>query len=169
MAHHRLCVPLLLIPCLPTHSCAQGSDGAQKKPAPTSVSVTLLMDWTRGDPHYGPDFIRLRAPCQVPAEKSCACVADFKVISSKENSTEFANYITSFEHGKVPIAYQVRYSPEGQFLGAQLLRVGDWTRDRLHPNDGLLGVEITFHTNSPGQVQHAKIRSPGDCLPPNKQ
>lgn len=138
MAYHRLCVLLLSIPCLATHSCAQASDGAQKKPT-RSVSVMLSMDWTRGDAHYGPDFIQLNSPCQRQAEKPCVCVADFKVVSSSANPAEFANYATSFEHGKVPVTYEVRYSAEGLFLGARLLSVGNWTRDRFHPNDGLLG------------------------------
>ena len=169
MAHHRLCILLLLIPCFPTHSCAQANEGARKQPAPAVVSVTLSMDWSRGDAHYGPDFIQLREPCQLPAEKSCECVADFKVISSKANAAEFANYVASFEHAKVPVTYEVTYSAEGLFLGARLLRVGNWTRDKFHPNDGLLGVKITFHAASPGQVQRAKIDSPGECFPPNKR
>ena len=45
------------------------------------------------------------------------------------------------EHGKVPVTFEVRYSAEGLFLGARLLCVGNWTRDRFHPNDGLLGVQ----------------------------
>ncbi|PYT75797.1 MAG: hypothetical protein DMG40_27435 [Acidobacteria bacterium] len=80
------------------------------------------------------------------------CVADFKVASSSANSAEFANDVTSFEHGKVPVTYEVRYSDEGLFLGALLLRVGNWTRDKFLPNDGLLGVKITFRPASPGQV-----------------
>jgi hypothetical protein len=168
MPYHRLCVLLLLIPCLSIPACPQAIDSAQKKPSPNSVSVTLLMDWTRGDPHYGPDFIQLHSPCQREGEKSCVCVADFSVISSGANSNEFANYVSSFEHGKVPVTYSVRYSANSLFLGAQLLQVGNWTRDKFHPNDGLLGVRITFHAASPGQVQRAKIDSPGECFPPNK-
>lgn len=168
MAYHRLCVLLLSILCLATRSCAQGNDSAQKKPAPGSVSVTLSMDWTRGDAHYGPDFIQLNSPCQRQAERSCACVADFKVVSSSADSAEFANYVTSFEHGKVPVTYEVRYGAEGIFLGARLLSVGNWTRDRFHPDDGSLGVKTTFHAASPGQVQRARIDSPGECFPPNK-
>ena len=170
MAHHRVCVVLLLIPFVPTHSCAQANDGADKKSSSaTSVSVTLLMDWTRGDAHYGPDFIQLRSPCQPQSEKSCVCVADFKVASSSANSAEFANDVTSFEHGKVPVTYEVRYSDEGLFLGALLLRVGNWTRDKFLPNDGLLGVKITFRPASPGQVHRTKIDSPGECFPPKKR
>ena len=96
-------------------------------------------------------------------------MADFKVISSKANSAEFANYVASFEHAKVPVTYEVTYSPVGFFLAARLQRVGNWTRDNFHPNDGLLGVKITFHAASPGQVQRAKIDSPGECFPPNKR
>lgn len=167
MVYHRLCVLLLSIPCLATHSWAQGNDSVLKKPALRPVSVTLSMDWAPGDAHYGPDFIQLNSPCQRHPEKSCACVADFRVVSSATNSAEFANYVTSFEHGKVPVSYEVRYSAEGLFLGARLLSVGNWTRDRFHANDGLLGVKTTFHAASPGQVQRAAIDSPGECFPPN--
>jgi len=160
---------LLLIPFVPTLSRAQANDGVDKKSSSaTSVLVTLLMDWARGDAHYGPDFIQLRSPCQ-PQTESCVCVADFKVASSSANSAEFANYVTSFEHGKVPVTYEVRYSDEGPFLGARLLRVGSWTRDKFHPNDRLLGVKITFGPASPAQVQRTKIDSPGECFPPNKR
>ena len=103
--------------------------------------MTLSMDWARGDAHYGPDFIQLNSPCQRQVEKPCVCVADFKVVSSSANPAEFANYVTSFEHGKVPVTFEVRYSAEGLFLEARLLCVGNWTRDRFHPNDGLLGVQ----------------------------
>jgi hypothetical protein len=147
----------------------RANDDGRRERVPTSVSETLLMDWTRGDAHYGPDFIQLHSPCQREAEKSCVCVADFKVISSGANSNEFANYVTSFGHGEVPVTYSVRYSANGLFLGAQLLQVGNWTRDKFHPNDGLLGVKITFHAASPGQVQRAKIDNPGECFPPNKR
>lgn len=164
MAYHRLCTLLLLIPCFPTHSCAQANDGAQKKPAPAVVSVTLLMDWSRGDAHYGPDFIELRQPCQLPAEKSCECVADFKVISSKANSAEFANYVASFEHAKVRVTYEVTYSAEGLFLGARLLRVGNWTRDKFHPNDGLLGVKIRFMRQALGKSSARKSTAPGNVF-----
>ena len=99
----RLSLPLAFILSLSIHTIAQSNEGTQGKSSPAAVPVTLSMDWSRGDAHYGPDFIQLRAPCQPPSEKSCECVADFKVISSKEDAKEFANYVTSFERGKVPV------------------------------------------------------------------
>jgi hypothetical protein len=79
--------------------------------APPGTSVTLWMDWTRGDGRYGADFIALHRPCEVTTSGGCECVAAFKVTSSKENSKEFADYIASFEHGKVPVVYSVSSSP----------------------------------------------------------
>jgi hypothetical protein len=104
-----------------------------------------------------------------PSEKPCECVAEFKVISSKENSKEFANYVTSFEHGKVPVIYQVWYNADGFVSRAQFLKLGNRTRDKLHPNDGLLGVKIKSPIGGPGQSQSTKINSPGDCFPENKR
>jgi hypothetical protein len=147
-------------------SKAQTNESSRTNPAPNSVPVTLFMDWTRGDTHYGSNFIQLRAPCQAPPEKSCECVADFKVIASKENSAEFANYVTSFEHGKVPLTYQVTYNTAGRFLGSQLLSLGSWTRDRFHSSDGLLSVRVTLRADPRGQVQASRIHSPSECFPP---
>src|SRR5215472_987040 len=83
---YQLRILLLLTLCFPMPSFAQAREGTQKTTAPTSALVTLLMDWTRGDAHYGPDFIQLHSPCQQRVEKSCECVADFKVISSGADS-----------------------------------------------------------------------------------
>lgn len=145
---------------------------AEKNPTtlPRPVSVTLWMDWTRGDPYYGADFIELRRRCRIATRKSCECVSDFKVISSKSNSKEFADYITSFEHGKVPVVYNVFYGDQHRFLGAQLVRVGDWASDKLHPNDRGLGIRITFNPrSSPGHVQSAGVHSPADCFPASER
>ena len=95
----------------------------------------------RGDFHYGKDFIELQRHCE---GKSCVCVADFKVISSTENAKEFADYVTSLEQGRVRVVYDLVLSEEGRFVGARLLRVGDWTSDRSHHGDGLLGLQVTF-------------------------
>lgn len=91
------------------------------------------------------------------------------MISSKENSKEFADYVTSFAHGKVPVVYSVVYSNEGRFLGARLDRVGKWTSDRFQTNDRLLGVQVSFHRSQVGRGQTAHINSPGDCFPPNNR
>jgi hypothetical protein len=78
----RLALPLAFILLLSAHTRAQSKEDAQGKSSPTALPVTLSMDWSRGDAHYGPDVIQLRTPCQPLSEKSCECVADFKVISS---------------------------------------------------------------------------------------
>ena len=136
---------------------------AQRTTVSQGTPVTLWMDWKRGDSHYGKDFIELHRTCQ---GKSCVCVADFKVISSKENAKEFADYVTSFEHGRVPVVYDLILSEEGRFVGARLLRVGDWTRDRFHHNDGLLGVPVTFNAGSDSsRTVSIGITSPADCFP----
>ena len=136
---------------------------AQRTTVSQGTPVTLWMDWKRGDSHYGKDFIELHRTCQ---GKSCVCVADFKVISSKENAKEFADYVTSFEHGRVPVVYDLILSEEGRFVGARLLRVGDWTSDRFHQNDGILGVRFSFPGKGKiGQPQSAPVRGISECFP----
>jgi hypothetical protein len=125
----------------------------------TATPTTLLMDWTRGDEHYGPDFISLTAPCSGRESSDCTCFADFKSIQSK-----FADYITSFPHGRVPVVYEVWRDSRGRHSSAQLERVGDWTSDRFRHGDGLLGVRHTFHLKDGGKTATAKINSPGDCF-----
>ncbi|SRR5229473_5334171 len=130
---------------------------------PDLIPIMLDMDWTRGGPHYGPDFVHLRTPC-LREGTSCECVMNFKVISSRENSKEFADYITSFEHGKVPVTYEVSYGQDGVVRGARLVSVGNWKRERFQTNDTLIGVEMKF---SPGgsRKQSTYFHSPGDCFP----
>jgi hypothetical protein len=89
---------------------------------------------------------------------------DFKVISSRENSKEFADYITSFDHGKVPVTYEVMYGQDGVVQDARLVSVGDWKREKFRINDTLLGVKIKFSADGP-RKQSRNFRSPGDCFP----
>ena len=118
--------------------------------------ATLSMDWSRGDAYYGPDFITLMSPCQGGAE--CKCVLEFKATRSKE----FADYVASLPHGKVPVVFDVLRSPNGSVSAARLSNVGDWTGDRFRsPNDGLLSVR---RSASPPQ-QSGKVNNPGDCFP----
>ena len=138
-------------------SVAQTKRAENPAPRITVIPTTLLMDWTRGDPRYGPDVIALRAPCQSGDAPGCICKADFKATRSKE----FADYVTSFPHEKVPVVYEVWRNPEGRFLGANFVRVGDWS-GHTGRNDGLLGVSYTFKLNHP---ERARIQSPGDCFP----
>ncbi len=123
--------------------------------------VTLLMDWTRGDLRYGPDYIHLERPCETG---SCYCSLNFKVISSRENAKRFADYITSFEHAKVPVVYDVFFTKEGRLLADRLVSVGDWTRDRFPVNDTLLAVVVRFAPSPPGQKVTVKTNT-GDCFP----
>jgi hypothetical protein len=137
--------------------------GANVSTVPSSVVITSKMDWSRGSSgsHYGANFIQLREPCQREG-LSCECVMSFKIISSAENAKEFADYITSFEHGKVPVTYEVWYGQDAVVHEARLVSVGDWKRDRFRTNDTLLGVELKFSTGGP---QKQVVHSPGDCFP----
>lgn len=140
---------------------------AQTKPAEnhpsriTVVPTTLWMDWTRGDLQYGRDFIALHAPCENQDISECECNAAFKATRTKE----FADYITSFPHGKVPVVYNVWRNPDGRIVGVTLVRVGERTNDRTHPNDGLLGVGHTFKSGRPRQKESWKARGLENCFP----
>jgi hypothetical protein len=122
--------------------------------------VTLSMKWSRGDRHYGPNFIWLSAPCQ--SNVSCECTMEFKVI----NSQEFADYIASFGDAPVPVVYQVLYGPSGVVQGTRLESVGSWRAERFHANDQQLGIHFNFKSGKPGQKQTAHFHSPADCFPP---
>jgi hypothetical protein len=148
-------------------SAAMWAQSDERMTAPQATLVTLLMDWSRGSSHYGPDFIFLHRPCEAATGHGCECTAEFKVMSSKQNSKEFADYVTSFEHGKVPVVYNVLFNDQGQAAGVRLVGVGQWKSDRFHVNDGLLGVRVTFSGKGQiGQVQHAPIHGVADCFPP---
>jgi hypothetical protein len=151
----------LLLLCL-VHSEAQTVNG-NARGVRDLVPIVLEMDWARGSPHYGPDFISLGTPCQRDGT-SCECTMDFKVISSRENAKEFADYITSFDHGKVPVTYEVAYGQDGVVHGARLLSVGDWKREKFQTNDTLLGVKIKFSPDGP-RKQSRNLSNPGDCFP----
>jgi len=162
-------IPVLALAMfLSASSWAQAA--AERTMEPPGTPVTLWMDWTRGHSHYGPDFIHLHRQCESRTDQACECVADFKVISSKENAKEFADYVGSFDHGKVPVVYGVFFNERGQALAARLVSVGDWTSDRFHHNDGLLGVSFTFSGNGKtGQLQHAPVHGISDCFPPKQR
>jgi len=157
-------IPLLALTVLSATSWAQGA--AESVTVSQGTPMTLWMDWTRGNAHYGPNFIELHRPCEATTSYGCECIAAFKVISSKENSKEFADYVASFEHGKVPVVYSVFFNDQGRVSGARLVRVGDWRSDKFARNDGLLGVSVKFSNKGKiGEVQHAPIHSPSDCFP----
>jgi hypothetical protein len=156
---------LVIVLCLTGRCVAQSAGSAEAKPAPGPATVTLLMDWTRGDRYYGFHFIELRAPCQVPSEQKCECKMEFKEMSSKDNAAEFADYVSSFEHKKIPVTFKLSYTADGVFSGALMQGVGSWTRDAFPMNDTLLGLAITIRRSSPGQVQRAKTTYPADCFP----
>lgn len=140
---------------------------AQRTTVSQGLAVTLWMDWKRGDSHYGKDFIELHRSCE---REPCVCVVSFKVISAGKNAREFADYVSSFEQGKVPIVYELLSSKEGRFVSARFLRVGDWTSDRFHPNDGVLGVQVTFKAGSDtGRTMPTRVSSPANCFPPQQR
>jgi hypothetical protein len=136
----------------------------EKKSVATAdlMTVTLSMEWARGDPHYGPNFILLSTPCQASVDVPCECTMQFKTI----NSQEFADYISSFGDGLVPVVYQVSYGSDSLVRGTRLESVGTWRADRFHVNDRLLGTRYTFKGGKPGQKQPAKVHAPADCFPP---
>jgi hypothetical protein len=143
----------------------QGQETQKQKAAatmPDLTPVTLSMKWARGDPHYGPNSIWLSTPCQASGDAPCECTMQFKVINSKE----FADYISSFGGGLVPVVYQVSYGPDGLAHGARLESVGSWHADRFHVNERLLSVRFTFKGGKPGQKQTANVHDPTDCFPP---
>ena len=164
MYYSRLLVFLVFVLCFSGRCVAQTNDSTSAKPVPPT-SVTLLMDWSRGDSYYGSHFIQLRSPCQAPSEQKCECVMQFKGMSSKDNSAEFADYVSSFEHNKVPVTFKLSYTAEGIVSGVYMLGVGTWKNDVFPVNDTLLGVKISISRGAPGHVQHAPIPSSGDCFP----
>ncbi len=123
---------------------------------PITTPVTLMMEWGRGDSHYGPDFVWLSQPCQSSNEIGCSCRVRFAT-----RTQEFADYISSFGDRKVPVVYEVTYNSNRQAIAAKFLTVGTWSRDKLtSPNDGLIGVVF-------GRVKadRRRISIPSDCFP----
>jgi hypothetical protein len=168
MNYSRLLLLLVFILFFSGRCGAQTSDSTLAKAAPAPTSVTLLMDWSRGDRYYGSHFIQLRSPCQVPvpSEEKCECVMEFMGISKKDNAAGFADYVSSFDHNKVPVTFKLSYTADGGFSGALMLGLGTWKREAFPVNDTLLGVKMSFQRGTPGQVQHGhKFNSPGDCFP----
>jgi len=155
---------LILVPVLTAGQVSQSPSTALNGPAITPMKVTLWMEWQRGDPHYGPNFIQLRQPCQNSAEIGCTCGVRFAT-----RTTEFADYIASFRENKVPVVYQVTYSPEGQANGARFFSVGTWSRDKFSsPNDGLLGIDFRSQIPQRGQHLDHQTSLPAACFPSSK-
>src|SRR5580658_9541615 len=119
MNYSRLWLFLLFVPCFAGPSEAQTGDIAQGNAAPKPTSATLMMDWSRGDRYYGAHFIQLSSPCEVPSEQKCECVMQFKGMSSKENAAEFADYVSSFDHNKVPVSFKFSYTTGGVLSGVE--------------------------------------------------
>lgn len=96
--------------------CATGQTDAKGSSAQntlTRAEVTLRMQWQRGDPQDGPNFIRLHEACQNSEESGCQCRVRFAL-----NSAQFADYISSFGGDKVPVVYEVVYGENGQARAA---------------------------------------------------
>ena len=122
-------------------------------PRLTVTPTTLWMDWIRGHPRYGPDFLVLITPCKRDNSPSCECTAEFRNTRSKE----FADYVASFPHGKVPVVYEVRRDASGQVWGTRLSSVGNWSREKLaYPPDGPLGVSHEFKFSKAGERKSAR-------------
>jgi hypothetical protein len=165
MNNSRLGSLLVFILCLSGRCVAQTADSTPAQPAPAPTTVTLLMDWTRGDRYYGFHFIELHSPCQVPSEQKCECTMQFKEMSRKDNAAEFADYVSSFDHGKIPVTFKLSYTADAVLAGAHMLGLGTWKNDAFPLNDTLLGVKISIPRGAPGQVQRAPLHSLGDCFP----
>jgi TonB family protein len=145
--------------------CATGQTDAKGSSAQntlTRAEVTLRMQWQRGDPHDGPNFIRLHEACQNSEESGCQCRVRFAL-----NSAQFADYISSFDGDKVPVVYEVVYGENGQARAARFLSAGTWARDRFpSPNDGLLGVEFSNRSSENRGITRHRVSLPADCFPP---
>ena len=122
--------------------------------------VTLWMTWQRGDARY-PNFIRLSTPCQDSEDGICECSMSFKIV----NSSEFADYISSFGSNKVPVTYEVAYDSNGRPGSKRLASVGTWPSDKFPTNDRLLAVSIEPKSLGPGHSQQFKMRGSADCFP----
>ncbi len=122
--------------------------------------VTLWMTWQRGDARY-PNFIHLSTPCQDSENGTCECSMSFKIV----NSSEFADYISSFGSNKVPVTYQVAYDSNGRPGAKRLASVGSWQSDKFPTNDRLLAVSIKPKSLGPGRSQQFKLRGSSDCFP----
>jgi hypothetical protein len=165
MSYARLWLLSVVVLSPSSRAIAQTPGTAPAKSAPAPTSVTLPMDWTRGDRYYGFHYIQLSSPCQTPSEQKCECTVQFREMSSKDNAAEFADYVSSFDHSKVPVTFRLSYAPDGVFSGARMMSVGTWKSEAFPPNDILLAVKISFSRGAPGQVkQRAKINSPADCF-----
>jgi len=147
--------------CVLVASFVQGANAQipathQGPSTPITTPVTLMMDWGRGDLHYGPDFVWLSQPCQNSDEIGCTCRVRFAT-----RTPEFADYISSFGDRKVPVVYEVAYNPNRQAIAVKFLRAGTWSRDKLtSPNDGLIGVVFgRFKAN------RRRVSIPSDCFP----
>ena len=119
------------------------------------------MAWQRGDARYGPNFIQLHTPCQDSEDGTCECSVSFKIV----NSSEFADYISSFGNNKVPVTYQVAYDSNGKPGPKRLASVGTWPSDKFPTNDRLLGVRIKPKSLGPGYRQQFKLHGSSDCFP----
>jgi len=160
----RLSTMIAVLGLLPIAVVLGQAQETQKAGAAMSdfTPVTLSMRWARGDPHYGPNFIWLSTPCLTSGDVPCECTMQFKGTNSKE----FADYISSFGDGPVPVVYQVLYGSDGLAHGNRLESVGNWQADRFPRNDRLLGISFTFKGGKPGQKQRANIHDPAGCFPP---
>lgn len=123
--------------------------------------VTLWMEWQRGGGRYGPNSVYLHTPCQDSEDGICECSMSFKIV----NSSEFADYISSFGSNKVPVTYQVVYDSTGRPGPNRLASVGTWPSDKFPTNDRLLAVTIKPKSLGPRHRQQFRMRGPSDCFP----
>jgi hypothetical protein len=132
---------------------------AQSKRAVYRKSISLEMSWTRGDDHYGPNFIHLESPCLGSQESGCFCSLDFKTTTLKE----FAEYVESFGSNRVPVKFHVDYDRNHQVVGALLEGVGEWPEERFQINERLLATGFRMLRNQ--RTSGAHFNNPADCFP----
>lgn len=122
--------------------------------------VTIPMSWKLVHfPPHQPGFIGLETACANNGDSRCVCGVDFRVTTS----TEFVNYIQSFEKQKIPVRYENFYDLHGEVVSANLLSVGSWPRGRFDENEQGIGAG---ERNAGPDSEAITLRNPQDCFAP---
>lgn len=79
-------------------------------------------------------------------------------------SQESRKYIEGLGATSIPVVFDVHYSSSGEPSGAILVRVATIDSQRLQPNERLLATSQRLKLGAPGEVQTARINSPGGCF-----
>jgi hypothetical protein len=121
--------------------------------------VMVPMSWTLNHSNYLPNFIHLETLCaNEQADSNCFCGMEFR----ETTSSEFLNYIQSFDKHQIPVQYEVFYDRNGEAISANLVSVGTWAYSRFHTNEQLISVGARNIPLGKG-ITH---RNPQDCFVP---